>query len=159
MARWGGRHAAVRGDDGSAVVEFIFLAVVLMIPVVYLVLTLARVQEAAFAAEAVARDVSRAAVVGGVDALQHGSTYSQAQGAGRDRANAALATTLSDFHLDASDAVVDLECSADPCLTPGSDITVAVSIEVSLPGIGTLLPRARISVHSTGSSPVDGYLP
>ena len=157
-SRWRAVFAA-RGDDGSAVVEFVFLAIVLMVPVVYLVLTLARVQEAAFAAEAVARDVSRAAVVGGVDALQTGASYSDAEQAGRDRANAALATTLGDFHLDVSDADVDLACTAATCLTPGSDVTVAVSIDVALPGIGALVPRARITVSSSGSSPVDGYLP
>ncbi len=140
-------------------VEFVFLAMVLMIPVVYLVLTLARVQEAAFAAEAVSRDVSRAAVVGGVDALREGASNADAETAARERADAALATTLGDFHLEREAADVQLECTADPCLTPGSDVQVSVSIEVSLPGIGALVPRARITVDSTGSSPVDGYLP
>ena len=82
MARRWRAQCAMRGDEGSAVVEFVFLAIVLMVPVVYLVLTLARVQEATFAAEAVARDVSRAAVVGGVDALHDGASYSEAERAG-----------------------------------------------------------------------------
>ena len=50
-----------RSDEGSAVVEFIFLSLLLLVPIVYLVLALASVQSAAFAAEAVARDASRAA--------------------------------------------------------------------------------------------------
>lgn len=153
------RRLDERGDNGSAVVEFVFLAVVLMIPVVYLVLSLGRVQEAAFAAEAVSRDVSRAAVVGGVDALQEGSSYREAERAGRERAAAALATTLADFHVNPTDATVDLACTADPCFTPGSDVTVAVTIDVELPLIGAVLPQAHVTVSSSGSSPVDGYLP
>ena len=159
MTSWLRRRLRKAGDDGSAVVEFVFLAIVLMIPVVYLVLTLARVQEAAFAAEAVSRDVSRAAVVGGVDALRAGASNADAESAARERADAALATTLADFHLERDAADVHLACTADPCLTPGSDVTVSVSIEVSLPVIGALVSRARVSVDSTGSSPVDGYLP
>ena len=148
-----------RSDEGSAVVEFVFLSVVLLVPIVYLVLTLAAVQSAAFAAEAVARDASRAAVVGGVDALHEGASYSRAEHVARERAAAAMETTLTDFHVDRDDAVVELACDATPCLTPGSDITVDVTVRVALPGIGALVPRALVSVSSSGSSPVDGYLP
>src|SRR6187402_2759125 len=125
-----GRRALARQDEGAAVVEFVFLAILLMVPIVYLVLTLARVQESAFAAEAVARDVSRAAVVGGVGALQDGATYAQAERAARQRADAVLATTLSDFHLQATDADVTLTCTSSPCLQPGSDVAVDVTITV-----------------------------
>ena len=148
-----------RSDEGSAVVEFIFLSLLLLVPIVYLVLALASVQSAAFAAEAVARDASRAAVVGGVNALQDGATYSQAEAAGRERAAAAVASTLSDFRVDPDDADVELSCDADPCLTPGSNVAVAVTVRVGLPGIGALLPSAQVSVSSAGSSPVDGYAP
>lgn len=150
---------AWRSDEGSAVVEFVFLSLILLVPIVYLVLTLAAVQSAAFAAEAVVRDASRAAVVGGVDALQDGATYASAEAAARERASAAAQTTLNDFHVEQDDASVDLACSAQPCLTPGSDVTVVVAIRVSLPGIGSLVPRAQITLSSSGASPVDGYLP
>jgi hypothetical protein len=148
-----------QSDEGSAVVEFVFLSLVLLVPIVYLVLTLAAVQSAAFAAEAVARDASRAAVVGGVDALQDGATYARAEEAARDRAAVAVQMTLKDFHVDEQDVSVDLACSASPCLTPGSDVTVTVAVRVALPGIGALVPGAQISLRSSGASPVDGYLP
>ena len=148
-----------RSDDGSAVVEFIFLSLLLLVPIVYLVLALAAVQSAAFAAEAVARDASRAAVVGGVNALQEGATYAQAEAAGRERAAAAVQSTLADFHVDLDDADVELSCDADPCLTPGSNVAVEVTVRVALPGIGALLPSAQVSVSSAGASPVDGYAP
>ena len=146
-------------DSGAAVVEFIFLSLLLLIPVVYLVLTLAQVQAVAFAAEAVARDVSRSAVVGGVDALQDGESYAAAERAGRERADAALESTLADFKVDPDLAEVEVGCSTSPCFTPGSNVDVAVTIEVRLPGIGALVPRAVVTVDALGSSPVDGYLP
>ena len=153
------RRALARQDEGAAVVEFVFMAILLMVPIVYLVLTLARAQEAAFAAEAVARDVSRAAVVGGVEALQDGASYPQAEGAARQRADAVLTTTLADFHLQPADADVTMTCTSSPCLQPGSDVAVNVTITVRLPGIGSLVPRAGVSLSSEGSSPVDGYEP
>jgi hypothetical protein len=146
-------------DEGAAVVEFIFLSLVLMVPIVYLVLTLAEVQAAAFAAEAVARDASRAAVVAGVNALQDGASWGAAERAARDGAATSTALTLSDFDVDADSADVSLACSGSPCLAPGSDIDVRVSIEVRLPGIGALVPRAVVTVEAAGSSPVDGYVP
>ncbi|MGC4174649.1 hypothetical protein [Demequina sp.] len=148
-----------RSDDGSAVVEFVFLSIVLMIPIVYLVLCLGAVQSAAFAAEAVARDASRAAVVGGVDALREGASYSRAEETGRERASAVAQTTLEDFHLVSDDVDMDLRCTGSPCLEPGSDVEVSVTVHVSLPGLGALLPGAVVSVDSQGTSPVDGYLP
>ena len=151
------REAA--SDDGSAVVEFVFLAIVLMVPVVYLVLTLAAVQAGAFAAEAVARDASRAAVVAGVDSLRDGASNATAEREASQRAHDIAAMTLEDFHLTEQDATVRLACSTQPCLTPGSDVTVDVTVTVSLPGIGALVPGAQISLTSHGSSPVDGYLP
>ena len=146
-------------DDGAALVEFVFLAIVLMIPVVYLVLTLAQVQARTFAAEAVARDVSRAAVVGGIDALQDGASSTAAERAARNHAQSALERTLADFSVAPRDADVVLTCSSSPCLAPGSEMQVAVTIDVRLPGIGALIPGALVSVSSSGSSPVDGYAP
>jgi len=146
-------------DDGAAVVEFLLLSLLLLIPIVYLVLTLAQVQSAAFAAEAVARDASRAAVVGGVDALQNGASFAEAEREARDRANSAVAITLADFRVDSQDAEVSLTCSASPCLTAGSEVQVSVAIELSLPGIGDLIPGVAVQVGASGSSPVDGYVP
>lgn len=148
-----------RSDEGSAVVEFVFLAVLLMVPIVYLVVSLAAVQSAAFAAEAVARDASRAAVVGGVDALREGASVASAERAARERAAAVSVITLADFKIDEPDAQLGIACSTDPCLTPGSDVIVDVTVTVALPVIGALVPGAEVSVSSRASAPVDGYLP
>jgi hypothetical protein len=149
----------MRDDDGSAVVEFLFVSVLLLIPIVYLVLALAQVQSAAFAAEAVARDVGRAMVVGGVAALQEGATQAAAEAAGRERAARVLDTTLADFGIATSSADVAVACSSATCLAPGSDVVTDVTISVSLPVIGSLLPGAAVTVAASAASPVDGYLP
>lgn len=48
------------GDEGSALLEFSYLAVLLLVPVVYMMLTLFSVQRAAFGASAAAREAGRA---------------------------------------------------------------------------------------------------
>lgn len=143
------------GDAGAAVVEFVFLALLLMIPVVYLVVSLARVQEATFAAQAVARDAGRAMVVGGLDALSDGASLGAAEREGRDHADAVARLTLADFRIE--DAQVSLTCDAGACLEPGSEVLVDVTVRVSLPVIGPLLPGDAVTVRAAAASPVDGY--
>ena len=53
--RRGLRALRRRDEGGSAVVEFVFLAVLLMVPLFYLVMTLSRVQAGAYAASTAAR--------------------------------------------------------------------------------------------------------
>ena len=47
-------------DSGRAIVEFVFLGVLMLVPLVYLVLTLATVQAAAYSATTAAREAGRA---------------------------------------------------------------------------------------------------
>src|SRR5438046_2661434 len=42
-------HQLASRDDGSATVEFVFLAVVILVPLIYVVLTVSMLQRAAFA--------------------------------------------------------------------------------------------------------------
>src|SRR4051794_3589223 len=57
--RW---HQALRpgdGEEGSALVEFVFLAVVMLVPIVYLIVTLARIQAGTLAVEQASREAGR----------------------------------------------------------------------------------------------------
>jgi hypothetical protein len=108
------------GDDGSAIVEFVWLAVLLMIPLVYVVLTAVTLQRAAFAVTTAARDGARAYATAGSDRL------------GEQRAEAAVALAMHDQGVSwaASGRVV----SCGPCdYAPGSMFTVALSQRVALP--------------------------
>lgn len=53
-------RARLAEDRGSAMVEFLGAALILLVPLLYLVLVLAQVQSAAFAAEGAARESMRA---------------------------------------------------------------------------------------------------
>ena len=57
-----GRRRALRDERGSAVVEFVVLGVLMLIPLVYLVMMLARVQAGSYAVSQAAREAGRAYV-------------------------------------------------------------------------------------------------
>ena len=53
-------RALLRNDDGgNAIIEFVYLAVLLMVPLVYVLLTVFRVQGAAYAVSSAAREAGR----------------------------------------------------------------------------------------------------
>ena len=109
-------------DEGSALVEFVGLAVILMIPIAYLILTVAKVEGAAFGVTTAARAAGRAYATSGSDAL------------GRARAllAARLALSAQGDPLPAS----GLAISCGPCTyDPGSLVRVTVSLRVPLPGL------------------------
>ena len=114
-------------QDGSAVIEFIGLAVVIMIPLTYLMITVFTVQRAVFAAGAAAREAGRAFAL----------ADSEAQGEARARTAADLALEshgLSggslEFHSRGS------SCSSPaiaPTLEPGASYTVCLRLDIDLP--------------------------
>lgn len=137
--------ARLRGQDGNALVEFVVLSAALLIPSLYLVLTLASVQSAVFAADLIARDTARIhATVSDPDRAEI-------------RAREHTRMILEDFGLGAHD-VAQIRCSHDPCATPGGDVTALVSIPVPVPGLGPVLGRdGPVSVSAAHAAPVDQY--
>lgn len=108
------------GDDGTAVVEFVWLAVLLMIPLVYVVLTAVALQRTAFAETTAAREAARAYATAGSDAD------------GERRAERAVALAMRDQGVSwtASGRVIACgECT----YAPGSTFTVDLRTVVSLP--------------------------
>lgn len=102
--------------------EFLGGMVVLLIPLVYLVLTLGQVQAAAFAAEGAAREAGR-----------HLTTAPSIE-AGLRGAQVSVATAFADHGFDVDPAeALDVHCRADPCLEPGAHLGIDVGIEVPLP--------------------------
>jgi hypothetical protein len=130
------RRSGVTGDAGSAVVEFVSLGVLLMVPLVYLVLAMARVQAASFAADGSARDAARAYVTA--------ANTSEAQ----RRSVIAVRIGLEDQGFRTGDGTLTVECDWPACLVPGARVTARVSVTVVLPGI----PRGvgdALSTHVT----------
>lgn len=135
-------------ESGSAMVEFLGVALILLIPLVYLVVTVGRVQAGAFAAEGAAREAVRAMV----------TAESSTVGAARARTAVGIALTDQGFASDAG--ALTLECSESPCLTPGGAVGAVVRVEVPLP----LLPDAVrgwvplvVPVEAARTGTVDRY--
>lgn len=109
------------GDKGSAVVEFVVLGVLLLVPVVYFVVTMGVLQGATYAAVGAA-DHAAKAFVGAPDVA-----------AGRSRAEESVRVAVTDFGMETGKATVTVTCSRADCLEAGSAVTVRVEIEAPLP--------------------------
>lgn len=141
--------AAHRVDAGSAVIEFVTLGMLLLLPLMYLVVTLGRIQAATYAADGSARAAARAYVVSDSDAD------------GAQQAAAAVRLGLLDQGFDIAPAdALRLECSADPCLTPGARVAARVEVTLSLPGIPSVvddLIPTRLTVSASSVAAVDRF--
>lgn len=115
------------GERGNAMVEFTWLAVLLMVPLVYLVLTVFEVQRAAYAMEAASREAGRAFV-----------TSDEGEDP-RARAVAAARLAAGDQNVALSAGQVRVSCRQHPCLTPGSSVRVRVRTQVALPYLPKIL--------------------
>lgn len=127
-------------DHGSAALEFITAGVLLLVPVVYLILTLSAVQTASLAAEGAARHAARVFVL---------SEEPLVASAGAHRA---VELTLDDYGVDASTARTAITCAPDPgeCLERRSRVTVQVRASVPLP----LLPPV-LGIDAPVSIPIE----
>jgi hypothetical protein len=113
-------------DEGSAIVEFVWLAVLLMVPLVYVVLTAVSLQRVAFGVTAATQDGARAYATAGSDAD------------GERRAEQAIALAMHDQG--ANWSAVGRVVSCGSCdYSPGSTFTVAMSQRVELPLLPTWL--------------------
>jgi Flp pilus assembly protein TadG len=136
----------VRSDEGTATIEFTFLSVLLLVPLVYVVLSASQVQRSAYAASEAARDAGRA--------------YVRADTAadGEREAYAAARLAFSDQGLDLPADAVRISCSADPCLTPGARVTVAIRTSALLPGVPSLgRGAASVTVSAQHVEVVDAF--
>lgn len=130
MTRVRGRYRTEPDDAGRAVLEFIVLGVLVMIPVLYIALSVLTVQATTFAAAQAARDAARI--------LDNAPTVAL----GESRSIAAAKQTLLDQNL--TDSGVRLhyvatgtDCTSGtprrPDLTPGSVYDVCVTVPLVLP--------------------------
>ncbi|MHB8340528.1 MAG: hypothetical protein ACYDB7_05055 [Mycobacteriales bacterium] len=138
MSRPRGRGRPDQGgaDRGSALVEFVGAAVVLLLPLVYLLLTVFALQRASFGVDEAAREAGRALTTAGSTAagLQE-ATYA-AQLAMQDQGF----STPPQVRYTAGGAGCGAAApSVLPILTPGASYDVCVSIPVALPFTGNRL--------------------
>lgn len=108
-------------EEGSAVVEFTFLSLLLMVPLVYFIITMSQLQGGSFAVVGAA-DQAAKVYVAQPDALS-------AQAAAEQAALVALA----DYGHPAQDASVHTSCDPVDCQAAGTAVTVTVSLTMPLP--------------------------
>ncbi len=143
------RGSGPRGDEGNAIVEFLGTALLLLVPVVYLVLVLGRLQAATFAVDGAAREAARTIV----------SAQDEAEADRRALATVGLA--LADQGVDADPADVTVVTCDPACLEPGATVTVRVAVVVPLPGVPGWLQGAvplSVPVSATSTAVVDSYV-
>ena len=112
-----------RGEDGSALVELVWLGVLLLLPMVWIVVSVFDVQRGAFAVSGAARAAGRAYALAPDDAT------------GRSRAEAAARQALADQGVRGAPLSLRITCTPYPrdCHSGTSVITVRVSSRVDLP--------------------------
>ncbi|MGZ8735659.1 MAG: hypothetical protein ACXWXO_10660 [Nocardioides sp.] len=131
-----------RSETGTVLVEVTWLAILLLVPLVYVVLAVFEVQRAAFAATAASRAAGRAYVMA--------PTLAEAEA----RARAAGQVALADQGIAGSGTTMQISCRpAGACLTPGSVVHVQVRAQVALPLLppvfGDQPPSIRVDAEHT----------
>mgnify|MGYP004539361945 CR=1 FL=1 len=142
------RLGMLREERGSALVEFVFIALVVFVPLVYIVAGFSAVQRGVFASTAAAREAGRAI-----------GTAPDAE-TGHQRALRAAQLAVEDQSVDVTDlrlayAPAGAGCAAaggySPTLTPGEEFSVCVTVTVRIP----LLPEFVDANTATGQFVVE----
>ena len=148
MNRLRARLGVLREERGSAMVEFVFIALVVFVPLVYIIAGFSAVQRGVFAATAAAREAGRAM----------GTAPDSATG--QEQALRAAQLAVEDQSVDATDVRVayapggsdcDAAGSYTPALTPGEEFSVCVTVTVRIP----LLPEFIDANTATGQFVVE----
>jgi hypothetical protein len=140
------------GDDsGNAMVEFIFLGVLLLVPLIYLVVALSAVQRNTYGVTQAAREAGR--------------TFARTGDAGAARYAAELA--LRDQHVSTSDLRLAAVPGGGTCtgaqglspelLEPGAVFELCVIRTMTIPGIPSFLDARRNTVTGKFVVHVDDY--
>lgn len=141
----GGRRPS--GEGGSAVVEFVYLGVLMLVPLIYLVLMMSRLQAGAFATTQAAREAGRAFV-----------TATSAQTA-EARANGAARIAFEDQGFRGGTSLL-IECDGLPCLRPEGRVETTAMVTVPLPLVPSFARRLvplEIPVTARHLSTVDRF--
>jgi hypothetical protein len=143
------RHRPERGDHGSAIVELVWLGILLLVPLLWIVLSVSEVQQGAFGVTAATRSAGRAYALAPDDV------------SGRQAAEEVARRALADQGLEDAPMEVTVTCAPYPhdCHNGTSVITVRIRSSVELP----LLPDAlgggqpRFALTATHTVPVGRY--
>jgi len=132
---------------GSAVVEFVFLAVLMLVPLFYLVMVLARLQAGAYAVSAASREAGRAYVT------------AQVSEEAPARAHSAAGLAFADQGFE-SEGSIQIGCDGTPCLRPEGRVQIKATLWVPMPLVPTFFAAIvplQIPVSATHLATVDRF--
>ncbi len=133
-------------DEGNAVIEFIIIGVLVLIPMAYLVLCVMRVQAATFASTQAVREAGRA--FNSADSVRQGHVS----------ARTAARLAFSDQGFEFPEAALRISCPASPCLAAGSVAEISLNWQVLLPWIPAgLSSEVSVPIEVNHLAPVDDY--
>lgn len=130
------------GECGSAIVEFIFAATVLLIPMIYLILAAAALEAGSYA------------VVSAAD--QAAKVYAVAEDKSQAEADAENVVSRAMRNYGFESAKTEIVCS-ERCLTPGSVVKIRVSLTVPLPMASSFTQASLITVDALSAQRVDRF--
>ena len=144
------RRPRARDEQGSALVELTWLAIILLVPLIWIVISVFEVQQGAFATGAAARAAGRAYALAPDDAT------------GAARADAVVRQVLADQGTPGQQARVTVTCDAPAgnCHVGTSVITVRVDSGVELPFFPVILGRGApvFSLDAVHTVPIGQYV-
>ncbi|MDO5671638.1 MAG: hypothetical protein Q4G30_02100 [Actinomycetaceae bacterium] len=129
--------ATTDSEQGEVTVEFLVVTLLVLIPLIYLVLTISELQRAGFALEAGAREASRI-LTAKPDAKGYELAFSSA------------ALALEDQGIDVPPELMSVTCLKAPCPGPSGEAEIHLKTQVTLP----LLPDF-LAQHLPVSIPVE----
>jgi Flp pilus assembly protein TadG len=143
------RRAHAPDDGGTALVELTWLGILLLLPLVWIVVSVFHVQQGAFAVSGAARAAGRAYALAPTDAV------------GRTRATAAARQVLADHGIADAPLAVHVRCSPYPldCHSGTSVVMVRIDSAVALPLLPDVLGGGSPSfaLHATHTVPIGRY--
>lgn len=138
-----------RDEGGSALVELSWLGILLLVPMLWIVVSVFEVQRGAFAVSGAARAAGRAYALAPDDAVGHA------------RAEAAARQALADQGIDGAPLDVHITCTPYPhdCHRGTSVITVVITSRVDLPLMPDILGGGAPSfaLDATHSVPIGQF--
>ena len=108
-------------DRGSASIEFIVVGVAIILPLIYIAITVLTLNAAQFASNQAAREGARAFVT------------SSGNSSANQRARIAANQAFADYGLAESKPRIAITCDHISCLTPGGSVSIEVTTQVPLP--------------------------
>jgi Flp pilus assembly protein TadG len=139
-------------DGGNAIIEFVFAAVIVLVPLVYFVVAIAQIQRGELAVSDAAREAGRAFATG------------ESTSDGLNRALVAARLALADQGIAGRPALAFVAAGAGcraapvtPELIPGAEFTICVTRTVRFPGIPSVLAGGAVRTVGEYVVHVDDY--